>query len=870
MSGAQTSLAPPETVRAAGRVVRKLEWTEGFWLGYVFTNDPAQSSHVRERAAATLRARDEELRYVQPDTPAQLQRALETILSRSPVGFTWVEAIREPDALDGSWTRAWLQLILRSNERRELLRRRLTGGLMFVMHPDLKAEVRAAGPDLWSIHSVMLELAPGPASSGSRAASADPEHGLALGAPILGPSPIPPPTRFVNVALLDRDLARWPALAKDMASEPRAEMLLALAERSSAAQRDAEALRLSAAAVHDYRALAGAEPERHRLGLARALMLEARQLVTLSRGQQALALALEAVELHRLHRDQDPEAPSAPLAGALAELGTCASIAREHDLARDSLREAIALFERSAPDEERISLLISLSATLLDAGRAREALEVSEQALALSRALARSNPDAFGPVLAGTLNNVAFCLGALGRPAEALELMAEALSLSRELAAQDPGRWREDLARSLYNFGVQAGRIGRLDEAIAATGEAVETLTELVDAGAEFLLPQLAPTLTGHSVNLREAGRHDEARAVSTRAIEILRELAGGQPKQFNPTLAIALNDHGLLVSGQAAAAAFREAVELLRPFALPGARTTRSMLATLLSNESGALARLGRQDEALAVSEEAIGLLRELAQDPDPNETRSLAGALNNLSVRLAERGREDEALACSSESVELLERLSRDGHQAELTPLLASALMNLALRLSARDDHEQAVATANRAVALRREQAASRPAALASELAPALVNLGAVLSDAGQPEAARVHTREAVDLYRDQRERGDDVADELGKALHNLARALMLAQEWDELSVVATEALAQRRTAASQGPEQRHGLAQTLALLAAAEEHHGHDERALATYDEALELLGPEAKDDPLYRALRDGKNAARERLEPDVDQG
>jgi len=66
--------------------------------------------------------------------------------------------LRQP----GSWVRAWDQLMLRLNERRERLRRTLPCGLILTAHPRIKPRIRDAAPDLWSIRSIVLEPLPGP------------------------------------------------------------------------------------------------------------------------------------------------------------------------------------------------------------------------------------------------------------------------------------------------------------------------------------------------------------------------------------------------------------------------------------------------------------------------------------------------------------------------------------------------------------------------------------------------------------------------------------------------------------------------------------------------------------------------------------
>jgi hypothetical protein len=56
-----------------------------------------------------------------------------------------------------AWAAAWQDFFLRLNERRDRLRRELSGGLILELPPGIKPDVRNAAPDLWSIRALVLE-----------------------------------------------------------------------------------------------------------------------------------------------------------------------------------------------------------------------------------------------------------------------------------------------------------------------------------------------------------------------------------------------------------------------------------------------------------------------------------------------------------------------------------------------------------------------------------------------------------------------------------------------------------------------------------------------------------------------------------------
>ena len=77
-------------------------------------------------------------------------------------GCVWVEVIAvDSPILDddvGPWAGAWDWLTMRLNERRDALRRRMAGPLIFAVHPEWKRRLRDAAPDLWSVRSLVLDL----------------------------------------------------------------------------------------------------------------------------------------------------------------------------------------------------------------------------------------------------------------------------------------------------------------------------------------------------------------------------------------------------------------------------------------------------------------------------------------------------------------------------------------------------------------------------------------------------------------------------------------------------------------------------------------------------------------------------------------
>ena len=149
---------------------RQIEFAPGFWLGFIFCPSPRPVVALRQRVEQVYRLQTSRVRLVRPTAPEELRGILPRLLEPESVeaGCIWVESVyldastfteEEP----GPWALAWDWTLMRTNEHREVLRRRLNGGLMYAVPPEWKPRARNAAPDLWSIRSLVLDL---PASTG--------------------------------------------------------------------------------------------------------------------------------------------------------------------------------------------------------------------------------------------------------------------------------------------------------------------------------------------------------------------------------------------------------------------------------------------------------------------------------------------------------------------------------------------------------------------------------------------------------------------------------------------------------------------------------------------------------------------------------
>ncbi|MEO1018946.1 MAG: tetratricopeptide repeat protein, partial [Pseudomonadota bacterium] len=105
-----------------------------------------------------------------------------------------------------------------------------------------------------------------------------------------------------------------------------------------------------------------------------------------------------------------------------------------------------------------------------------DALQATEEAVAIRRKLAQDRPDAFLPDLARALNNLSVDLSNLGRREDALQATEEAVAIRRKLAHDRPDAFLPELSVSLSVLADCLEASGRTKEALNPSREAIVAL----------------------------------------------------------------------------------------------------------------------------------------------------------------------------------------------------------------------------------------------------------------------------------------------------------------------------------------------------------------------------------------------------------
>jgi tetratricopeptide (TPR) repeat protein len=249
-----------------------------------------------------------------------------------------------------------------------------------------------------------------------------------------------------------------------------------------------------------------------------------------------------------------------------------------------------------------------------------------------------------------------------------------------------------------------------------------------------------------------------------------------------------------------------------------------------------------GHGDEALAEAREATALYRQLAvQNPERYGWRlgaSLAALAGHLTL-----AHPHEAVAAGEEAVQILRRSAESGPRAAAINL-ARALDNYSAALSQVGRRTEAMAAAGDALRIMDQlaSAASDDATWADDFASILNNYGCFqdVEDAGQREKAIFALSEATKLYRRLTEANPQTfMPELAMSLHNLGDRLAEAGRRDEAVAATAEAAQIYRRIAEVNPSAFEvRLGQTLEHLSMHFHEGGRQEDAVQTAGEATRV--------------------------------
>ena len=231
---------------------------------------------------------------------------------------------------------------------------------------------------------------------------------------------------------------------------------------------------------------------------------------------------------------------------------TLFSIPERFSIACEAYEEAKSIAREIYLDEEKLAnILFDYAYLKADFTRMHEAVQLYVEALQIYRQLAESNPDAYMPRVAMTLNNLAALQRALGRYVEGEKNYVEALRIRRQLAESNPDAYMPRVAMTLNNLANLQSDLGRYVEAEKNYVEALQIYRQLAESNPDAYMPRVATSLNNLAILQSELGRYVEAEENYVEALRIRRQLAESSPDAYMPDVAMTLWNLACLKSKQ-------------------------------------------------------------------------------------------------------------------------------------------------------------------------------------------------------------------------------------------------------------------------------------------------------------------------------
>ncbi len=177
----------------------------------------------------------------------------------------------------------------------------------------------------------------------------------------------------------------------------------------------------------------------------------------------------------------------------------------------------------------------------------KEAEKEFQEALKIRRGLAATNPDAYQPYLAMTLNNLATLHSDTNQLELAEEEYQEALKIRRGLAAKNPDAYLPYVALTLNNLAGLHYRNNQLEPAEKEFQEALKIYRDLAAKSPDAYQPYVAGTLNNLAILHKNTNRLELAEKEYQEALKIYRDLAAKNPDAYLPYVAHTLNNLAIL-----------------------------------------------------------------------------------------------------------------------------------------------------------------------------------------------------------------------------------------------------------------------------------------------------------------------------------
>ena len=508
--------------------------------------------------------------------------------------------------------------------------------------------------------------------------------------------------------------------------------------------------------------------------------------------------------------------------------------------------EGYRCLARSNPQAYEPDLAMTLNnlAVLYNATqRFSESEAMYKEALEIYRRLARSNPQAYEPDLAMTLNNLAYLYSGTQRFSESETKYKEALDIRRRLARSNSQAYEPDLAMTLNNLALLYSDTQRFSESEATYKEALEIHRRLARSNPQAYEPDLAKTLNNLANLYKITQRFSEGETMYKEALEIYRRLARFNPQAYEPDLAKTLNNLAYLYSGiqcfSEGETMYKEALEICRCLARSNPQAYEPYLAGTLNNLANLYEDTQRFSESEATHKEALEIRRRLACSNPQAYEPDLAMTLNNLAYLYSGIQRFSEGETMYKKALEIYRRLARSNPNA-YEPGLAMTLNNLAGLYWSTQHFSESEAMHKEALEIRRRLARSNPQAYEPDLAMTLNNLAGLYRSTQRFSESEAMYKEVLDIYRRLANSNPQTYElNVSQTCYNYGLLKLSMKQYMESISMFEEALQIYRKIAKSNPVQQNMYEGSLYWLGLLYSDVGNHTPAYEIYEELLPLL-------------------------------
>ncbi|MFB8166350.1 tetratricopeptide repeat protein [Kitasatospora purpeofusca] len=393
-----------------------------------------------------------------------------------------------------------------------------------------------------------------------------------------------------------------------------------IADAYRSADRPAEGLPSCAEGVRICRELTAEDPEAHGPLLARLLTTQALCLDGTGRREEAAAVAGEAVAA------ATPTAAQPDSAETLSTLSALLSLAGRVEEALAALRVVVVAHRGLAlvdPDRHRPELLSTLTrfqSQLAVSGRLLESAGIAAEVLAIHRERWETDPTPeLRVVLARALSDLGGVLSRLDRASEAAAHLTEAVALWRAMSRSEWDAAMPAPALALTAHVSVLWAAGRQAEALDTLQEVREAFERMPDS-SPLRCAGVAMTLTTRGALLDDLG-DPSAPAVLDDAVRAARQIDGSGSEAFEGIVAAALTVRARVRVRQeppipGALDDATEAVEIYRRVHLANPGRGPAAVAGAMAVLGRCLVGHGRNEQAAETTTQAVALLRDI-EDP-------------------------------------------------------------------------------------------------------------------------------------------------------------------------------------------------------------------------------------------------------------